>query len=55
MYRLLAIAGENRERRQRSHPARKKPDLIARSPNEVWSWDIASCRAPSAASTTSCS
>jgi putative transposase len=26
MYRLLAVAGENRERRrQRSHPARMKP------------------------------
>jgi putative transposase len=41
MYRLLAIAGENRERRrQRTHPARKKPELIARRPNQVWSWDI---------------
>jgi putative transposase len=41
MYRLLAITGENRERRrQRTHPARKKPELIARRPNEVWSWDI---------------
>lgn len=30
MYRLLAIAGENRERRrQRTHPARKRPELIA--------------------------
>ena len=41
MYRLLAIAGENRERRrQRTQPARKKPELIARRPNQVWSWDI---------------
>ena len=41
MYRLLAIAGENRERRrQRTHPAKKRPELIARRPNEVWSWDI---------------
>jgi putative transposase len=41
MYRLLAIAGENRERRrQRTHPARNKPELIARRPNAVWSWDI---------------
>ena len=31
MYRLLAVAGENRERRrQRTHPARQKPELIAR-------------------------
>lgn len=29
MYRLLAVAGESRERRrQRTHPARKKPELI---------------------------
>ncbi len=41
MYRLLAIAGENRERRrQRTHPAKKKPELVARRPNQVWSWDI---------------
>ena len=33
MYRMLAIAGENRERRrQRTHPARKKPELVARRP-----------------------
>jgi len=47
MYRLLAIAGENRERRrQRTHPAKKKPELIARRPNAVWSWDITKLRGP---------
>jgi len=47
MYRLLAIAGENRERRrQRTHPARKKPELIARAPNQVWSWDITKLPGP---------
>lgn len=47
MYRLLANAGENRERRrQRTHPAKKKPELIARRPNEVWSWDITKLRGP---------
>jgi len=47
MYRLLAIAGENRERRrQRTHPARKRPELIARRPNEVWSWDITKLQGP---------
>ena len=47
MYRLLAVAGENRERRrQRTHPAKKKPELIARRPNEVWSWDITKLRGP---------
>ena len=47
MYRLLAVAGENRERRrQRTHPANKKPELIARRPNEVWSWDITKLQGP---------
>ena len=47
MYRLLVIAGENRERRrQRTHPAKKKPELIARRPNEVWSWDITKLQGP---------
>jgi len=47
MYRLLAAAGENRERRrQRTHPAKKRPELIARDPNQVWSWDITKLRGP---------
>ncbi len=45
MYRLLAVAGENRERRrQRTHPAKKKPELMANHPNAVWSWDITKLR-----------
>jgi len=47
MYRLLRIAGESRERRrQRTHPAKKKPELIARRPNEVYSWDITKLQGP---------
>ena len=47
MYRLLAIVGENRERRrQRTHPATKKPELCATRPNEGWSWDITKLRGP---------
>ncbi len=47
MYRLMAISGENRERRrQRTHPAKKKPELIARQPNQVWSWDITKLQGP---------
>jgi putative transposase len=47
MYRLLAVAGENRERRrQRTHPANKKPELIATAPNRVWSWDITKLQGP---------
>ena len=47
MYRFLAIAGENRERRrQRTHPAKRKPELIATAPNQVWSWDITKLRGP---------
>jgi putative transposase len=40
MYRLLAAAGETRERRnQRVHPVSAKPELLATGPNEVWNWD----------------
>ena len=47
MYRLLRLAGESRERRrQRTHPAKKRPELMARRPNEVWSWDITKLRGP---------
>lgn len=47
MYRLLRIAGENRERRrQRTHPANKIPELIATAPNRVWSWDITKLKGP---------
>ena len=39
-YRLLRRAGETRERRrQATHPATVKPELIATEPNTVWSWD----------------
>jgi putative transposase len=41
MYRILAAQGENRERRVQRRPARyARPELVARGPNEVWSWDI---------------
>ncbi len=47
MYRLLRGVNECRERRrQRSHPARKKPELLATAPRQVWSWDITKLRGP---------
>ncbi len=47
MYRVLADAGEVRERRnQLRHPAYKKPELLATAPNQVWSWDITKLRGP---------
>lgn len=47
MYRILADAKAVRERRnQRRHPEYSKPELVARSPNEVWSWDITKLRGP---------
>ena len=47
MYRILAAAGEVRERRnQRCHPAYAKPELLATGPNELWSWDITKLRGP---------
>ena len=42
MYRILRAVGEVGDRRQqRTHPAKKKPELLATRPNQVWSWDIA--------------
>ena len=46
-YRILRAHGENRERRrQAKHPAKVKPELVARRPLEVWSWDITKLRGP---------
>jgi putative transposase len=47
MYRLLRAQGESRDRRrQRTHPARVKPQLVATRPNDVWSWDITKLPGP---------
>lgn len=47
MYRIMAEAGETGERRrQRTHPARKRPELVASRPNQVWSWDITKLAGP---------
>ena len=47
MYRLLADAGEIRERRaQRRHPRYAAPELLATGPNQLWSWDITKLRGP---------
>ena len=47
MYRVLAAAGEVRERRdQARHPAYAKPELVATAPNQIWSWDITKLRGP---------
>lgn len=43
----LRRAGESRERRrQATHPATVKPELVAAAPNAVWSWDITKLRGP---------
>ncbi len=48
MYRLLRGAhGRVRERRrQATHPALVKPELVAHAPNQVWSWDITKLAGP---------
>jgi len=47
MYRILEEHGQVRERReQRRHPTYVKPELVARKPNEVWSWDITKIPGP---------
>ena len=47
MYRLLAAHEEVRERRnQLRHPRYAAPELLARRPNELWSWDITKLLGP---------
>jgi putative transposase len=46
-YRVLRKAGESRERRrQATHPAAVKPELVATGPNQVYSWDITKLHGP---------
>ncbi len=47
MYRVLREHSEVRERRrQATHPARVKPELVASAPNQVYSWDITKLLGP---------
>ena len=47
MYRIARAAGQTRERRrQATHPAKVKPELMADAPSQVWSWDITKLRGP---------
>ncbi len=47
MYRVLAAHQEVRERRQQlRHPRYAAPELLARRPNELWSWDITKLLGP---------
>lgn len=47
MYRLLRAEHQVRERRRQARrPATVKPELMATSPNQVWSWDITKLRGP---------
>ena len=47
MYRILAAREEVRERRnQLRHPNYQKPELLATTPNQVWTWDITKLLGP---------
>jgi putative transposase len=47
MYRLLRAEGEVHERRrQATHPATVKPELMATGPDQIWSWDITKLHGP---------
>ena len=47
MHRLLRCHGAAGERRrQATHPAKVKPELLATGPGEIWSWDITKLRGP---------
>lgn len=47
---MLRILREHKatkdRRRQRTHPAKKRPELLAATPNEIWSWDITKLHGP---------
>ena len=46
-YRILRANNEVRERRrQATHPAKTKPELVADKPLVVWSWDITKLKGP---------
>ncbi len=47
MYRILRAQGAVRERRILTrHPSYAKPELCARAPKQVWTWDITKIRGP---------
>ena len=47
MYRIARQAGQTRERRrQATHPAKVKPELMADAPSQIWSWDITKLKGP---------
>jgi len=47
MYRLLRAAGESTRRRDIPRPnAYRKPELLARRSNQLWSWDITKLKGP---------
>lgn len=47
MYRILDENKEIKERRnQLSHPVYQRPELLAKGPNQVWSWDITKLLGP---------
>ena len=47
MHRVLREhGGAGERRRQATHPARVRPELLATRPGQVWSWDITKLRGP---------
>jgi putative transposase len=47
MYRVLERDGGTRDRRDHLiHPGYQKPELLAATPNRLWSWDITKLRGP---------
>ncbi|MEO5874578.1 MAG: IS3 family transposase [Streptosporangiaceae bacterium] len=47
MYRLLRAEGLTGDRRrQATHPAKVKPELVATGPDQVWSWDVTKLKGP---------
>jgi putative transposase len=48
IYRLLREKGQTTRRRDRPHRPYQRPELLAKAPRQLWSWDITKLKGPSA-------
>jgi putative transposase len=46
IYRLLREKGQTTQRRDRPHRPYQRPELLAKAPRQLWSWDITKLKGP---------
>jgi putative transposase len=46
IYRLLRLKGQTRRRRDHPHRPYQRPELLAKEPRQLWSWDITKLKGP---------